>query len=88
MLKYTVSILSGTVDTLICSLLRLTLSGSSNTAARLISQAMLLNRAAGFVLQRQGGFSDRQLVQTLDHPEAPGHTGALSRIRTLSSCLL
>lgn len=84
MLKYTVSDLSGAVNTLIGPFFWL--SGSSNTAAHLILQAVLQNRAAGFVLQRQGGFSDRQQVQTLDHAEA------LSRIclikHSLSSCLL
>lgn len=90
MLKYTVSDLSGAVNTLIGPFFWL--SGSSNTAAHLILQAVLQNRAAGFVLQRQGGFSDRQQVQTLDPSEASGHTGAHSRIRlikhSLSSCLL
>lgn len=73
---------------LICPFLCLTLSGLSNTAASdLISWTMLPNRATGFVLQRQGGFSDGQQVQTLYHPEASGHTGALSRIHLIKHSL-
>lgn len=56
-------------------------------ASHLISWTMLPYRATGFVLQRQGGFSDGQQVQTLHHPEASGHTGAVSRIHLIKHSL-